>query len=813
MVRLSPVRALLLLLCGLLLRLPTLALAQKTLINGSRIISGSFNYCDASGGPTAYTCTFVPGIGAYNAGTRYTFKAPLANTGAATLNLNSLGAIPIKKLIGGATIALAANDIRAGQIVDVMYDGTNMQMLSQTGVLTNLPTPVNATDAATKNYVDTNVPSGSGTVTSVATTAPITGGTFTVSGTIGCATCTTNASALTSGLPMIGGGSQAAAVGTKTGNTTVFVTQSGAATSGRCAQYDASGNLTATGAACGTATGLGDPGADGIVVRSGAGTSVARTLTGTANQVIVTNGTGVAGNPTLTTPQDIATSSKPTFAGANLTAFNVWTAVTAPATPAPSFGNVYVDSTSKNLAVKDDAGLVKHGVQTQAAVANNFVTAINDAGAVTVAQPSAATLSNGTTGSGAVVLATLPTLTIFDANFTLQDNADATKQAQFQLSSLTTGTTRTYTWPDVSDTVVLVGATQTLTNKTLTSPVLTTPTIASFTNATHTHQAAASGGTLAEAALVLTDITTNNASTSAHGFMQKYPGGTTTFLRADGTFATPSGGGNVSTSGTPVSGQLAQWTSATAIQGSTALTTDATTVLTRKDKVTAVSVDTTLGAHNIVYCTAGATNKTMTLPAGSSTTVGFYRVIKADTGAGACVVMPNGSDLLNGINGSKAATVQFAAVEATLVSPTNWHVITDTPAANYRTCMMILGADNGTALVNADLGPQLHQCRADVNMTVTEIAVYADAGTPNVIVHKRTGTTNTALLTGALATAASGAIACAKTTAVTGLDGATTCSATLQNASIPAGYTVGLTSGTAGGTAKRVTVAVTMTVD
>jgi hypothetical protein len=40
-----------------------------------------------------------------------------------------------------------------------------------------------------------------------------------------------------------------------------------------------------------------------------------------------------------------------------------------------------------------------------------------------------------------------------------------------------------------------------------------------------------------------TDITTLNATTSAHGLMQKYPGGTTTFLRADGSFAAPPGGG------------------------------------------------------------------------------------------------------------------------------------------------------------------------------------------------------------------------------------------------------------------------------
>lgn len=54
----------------------------------------------------------------------------------------------------------------------------------------------------------------------------------------------------------------------------------------------------------------------------------------------------------------------------------------------------------------------------------------------------------------------------------------------------------------------LVGTTdtQTLTNKTLTSPTInsptiTTPTIASFVNATHTHAAAASGGTIAHSAL------------------------------------------------------------------------------------------------------------------------------------------------------------------------------------------------------------------------------------------------------------------------------------------------------------------------
>lgn len=50
---------------------------------------------------------------------------------------------------------------------------------------------------------------GSGTVTSIATTGPITGGTITTTGTIACATCTTAAVALTSGQVVIGQSGQA----------------------------------------------------------------------------------------------------------------------------------------------------------------------------------------------------------------------------------------------------------------------------------------------------------------------------------------------------------------------------------------------------------------------------------------------------------------------------------------------------------------------------------------------------------------------------------------------------------------------------
>jgi hypothetical protein len=78
-----------------------------------------------------------------------------------------------------------------------------------------------------------------GTVTSIATTGPITGGTITSTGTIACATCVTSAAALTSGALVVGAGSQASAVtttgtgvltalGTNVGSAGAFVVNGGA---------------------------------------------------------------------------------------------------------------------------------------------------------------------------------------------------------------------------------------------------------------------------------------------------------------------------------------------------------------------------------------------------------------------------------------------------------------------------------------------------------------------------------------------------------------------------------------------------------
>lgn len=72
-------------------------------------------------------------------------------------------------------------------------------------------------------------------------------------------------------------------------------------------------------------------------------------------------------------------------------------------------------------------------------------------------------------------------LTIKDGSLTIQNTSSTTKQLRFSSASITAGQTRTLTAPDVSDTIVVLTASQTLTNKTLTSPTINSPTI---TNAT-----------------------------------------------------------------------------------------------------------------------------------------------------------------------------------------------------------------------------------------------------------------------------------------------------------------------------------------
>lgn len=141
--------------------------------NGSITIEGTINTCADAGSTDAYACSLSPAIAAYFTGGQYCFHANTINTGASSLELNGLGAKTIKKMTGAITSDLADGDIRAGQRVCVVYDGTNMQMQSQLGNIvasdltcTNCIGPTEITDLTlgtdtAGNYV-ASVASGAG---------------------------------------------------------------------------------------------------------------------------------------------------------------------------------------------------------------------------------------------------------------------------------------------------------------------------------------------------------------------------------------------------------------------------------------------------------------------------------------------------------------------------------------------------------------------------------------------------------------------------------------------------------------------------
>lgn len=90
----------------------------------AQLKSGQLNYVVDTGAANAYAVALPHTILSYAAGLTLTFKAANANTGASTLNVDSVGVIPIVKTDG---TALDAGDIQAGALVTVTYDGSNFQ--------------------------------------------------------------------------------------------------------------------------------------------------------------------------------------------------------------------------------------------------------------------------------------------------------------------------------------------------------------------------------------------------------------------------------------------------------------------------------------------------------------------------------------------------------------------------------------------------------------------------------------------------------------------------------------------------------------
>lgn len=125
-----------------------------------QVYRASGPYAASSGGTDAYAITVTPAPDTLEAGMVFRFKADVANTGAATLNVNSKGAKTIKKNIN---TDLSTGDILANQIVTVIYDGTNFQLLSKPSSIGNKLAVVTSdisVNNTEKDLVSVNLPGG-----------------------------------------------------------------------------------------------------------------------------------------------------------------------------------------------------------------------------------------------------------------------------------------------------------------------------------------------------------------------------------------------------------------------------------------------------------------------------------------------------------------------------------------------------------------------------------------------------------------------------------------------------------------------------
>jgi len=96
--------------------------------NLSQVQSTTAKLVNSISGADTITGTMSPNLAAYATGQMFYFIAAGDNTGAVTLNIDSLGA---KSVTRDGSVALAAGDIKSGEVVVVVYDGTRFQVVSQ----------------------------------------------------------------------------------------------------------------------------------------------------------------------------------------------------------------------------------------------------------------------------------------------------------------------------------------------------------------------------------------------------------------------------------------------------------------------------------------------------------------------------------------------------------------------------------------------------------------------------------------------------------------------------------------------------------
>ena len=99
--------------------------------SAGQVQDSAFTFLTSPAGTNTITATASLGMSAYVTGQRFFFVAAATNTGACTLNINAIG---VKSVTKNGTTALVAGDIAINAVTQVVYDGTQFQLLNPAGV-------------------------------------------------------------------------------------------------------------------------------------------------------------------------------------------------------------------------------------------------------------------------------------------------------------------------------------------------------------------------------------------------------------------------------------------------------------------------------------------------------------------------------------------------------------------------------------------------------------------------------------------------------------------------------------------------------
>jgi len=311
---------------------------------------------------------------------------------------------------------------------------------------------------------------------------------------------------------------------------------------------------------------------------------------------------------------------------------------------AQTLTNKTFDSTSTATGIKM-ASFTPDGTNTVTVPAGAAATLATTAGVQT--------LSNKTLDNSNAV-------TIKDGSLTIQNTGDTTKVAQISASGLTTGTTRVYSLPDATTTLVGTGVTQTLTNKTFDSTSTATGIkMASFTP----------NGTNTLTAPTITDTLTTNTATQT--LTNKTLDTTTTLTIKDSLLSIDNAADTTKVAKFDASGLTTATTRTYTLPDATTTLVGTAVAQSLSNKIMSYSAanDTSTGANvtlsaitsGIKRLTSGTLTSVSGIPAGSS---GEILIVTNATGNS---IVVNNNDTVN----ASAANVIFTGINSNIAIPNN----------------------------------------------------------------------------------------------------------------------------------------------